>query len=358
MKFILAFFLLTTQCLAGITVATDAGQTLYVRFGDTDNTAVDLTEGATLKAGTYTASDGAITTASLDAGTYIARICVGTAGAQSASDEVIAIVPVFHWSGTAELAFKSASITEDAFDSGVLFDPDTDQVASVGSVDYIVGQTTGTSDSGTTTTMVDAARTESNDDYWNNALIVFTSGTLAGQSRVITDFVASSDTITFAPAASVAVGTHTYTIIPDGTVGGLTAYDAATDTDLDSISGLVETRDLRPVSAVNTWTMVQRATGVVSANTITIYQGETKRCAFDCSRLMPNGEVLATMAAPTASVANLTPTEVGIDAKQAKITLACGAAVAAGTYTVRTTISTDPDSGPILLIATVLVVED
>ncbi len=71
---------------------------------------------------------------------------------------------------------------------------------------------TGTADSGSTTTMVDAARTEGDNDYWKGALILFTSGTIAGQSRLITGFVAGTDTITFAPATTQAVSTETYEI--------------------------------------------------------------------------------------------------------------------------------------------------
>lgn len=74
----------------------------------------------------------------------------------------------------------------------------------------------GTADSGSTSTMVDAARTEADTDYWKGALIVFTSGTLAGQSRVITAFDAATDTITFAPVTTQAVSTHTYEIWPAG----------------------------------------------------------------------------------------------------------------------------------------------
>jgi hypothetical protein len=74
----------------------------------------------------------------------------------------------------------------------------------------------GTSDSGSTTTMVDAARTEADTDYWVGSLIVFTSGTIAGQARQITGFNAGSDTITFAPATTQAVSTQTYEIWPSG----------------------------------------------------------------------------------------------------------------------------------------------
>jgi hypothetical protein len=72
----------------------------------------------------------------------------------------------------------------------------------------------GTADSGTTTTMVDAARTEADVDYWKDAEIEFTSGTIAGQRRLITAFDPATDTITFAPATTQAVGTNTYKITP------------------------------------------------------------------------------------------------------------------------------------------------
>lgn len=74
----------------------------------------------------------------------------------------------------------------------------------------------GTSDSGTTTTMVDAARTEADTDYWKGCLILFTSGTISGQTRLITAFDAATDTITFAPATTQAVATQTYEILAAG----------------------------------------------------------------------------------------------------------------------------------------------
>ena len=70
----------------------------------------------------------------------------------------------------------------------------------------------GTADSGSTTTVVDTERTEADTDYWKGHVIKFTNGTLAGQSRLITAFNAATDTLTFAPALTVAAGTHTYEI--------------------------------------------------------------------------------------------------------------------------------------------------
>lgn len=76
----------------------------------------------------------------------------------------------------------------------------------------------GTADSGSTTTCVDAIRTEADTDYFKGSVILFTGGTIAGQARMITGFTPASDTITFAPATTQAVGTNTYTIIPVGGV--------------------------------------------------------------------------------------------------------------------------------------------
>lgn len=101
---------------------------------------------------------------------------------------------------------KLASATSD----WSTFDPTTDSQEALRN-SIITLSVTGTSDSGSTTTMVDAARTEPN-NYWIGDLIRFTSGTLAAHSAHIIAF--SSTTITFYPAAPVAVSTHTYEIIP------------------------------------------------------------------------------------------------------------------------------------------------
>jgi len=74
--------------------------------------------------------------------------------------------------------------------------------------------TKGTADSGTTLTMVDAARTEADTDYFVGSWIRFTSGTITDQTRLITGFNFTTNTITFAPATTQAVGTNTYEIIP------------------------------------------------------------------------------------------------------------------------------------------------
>lgn len=72
----------------------------------------------------------------------------------------------------------------------------------------------GTADSGSTSTMVDAARTEGDNDYWKGRIILFTSGNISGQAAIITDFVAGTDTFTFAPPVTQAVSTQNYVILP------------------------------------------------------------------------------------------------------------------------------------------------
>ncbi len=70
-----------------------------------------------------------------------------------------------------------------------------------------------TADSGSTTTLVDAALTQA-DDFWNGALLVFTGGANNSYSAIVTDFDAASNTITFTPAVPTGVTTEAYVLIP------------------------------------------------------------------------------------------------------------------------------------------------
>jgi hypothetical protein len=92
--------------------------------------------------------------------------------------------------------------------------------SSVGA--YAAGQVpirpsaSGTADAGSSsTTIVDAERTEADTNYWRNCIVRFTSGTLNGQTALVTAFDPATDTITFAPATTVAVAAgHTYELLP------------------------------------------------------------------------------------------------------------------------------------------------
>jgi len=72
----------------------------------------------------------------------------------------------------------------------------------------------GTSDSGTTTTLVDDALTQADTDFFKGGWLVMTSGNLLGQARKISDFNFTTDTITVDRAFTQAVATQTYEIWP------------------------------------------------------------------------------------------------------------------------------------------------
>jgi hypothetical protein len=72
---------------------------------------------------------------------------------------------------------------------------------------------TGTADGGTTTTLFDAARTESG-NYWRGSRILFTSGFIAGQCPRCTEFDPDTDTLTFWPPVTTDVTTNDYVMLP------------------------------------------------------------------------------------------------------------------------------------------------
>ncbi|MEA2038010.1 MAG: hypothetical protein U9O94_10980, partial [Nanoarchaeota archaeon] len=86
--------------------------------------------------------------------------------------------------------------------SGDLGSDVADIIAALG----VSGAISGTADSGTTSTLVDAALVQAN-DYFNGMILVMTSGNNTGLARTITDFVAASDTVTVEPAFPSAVST-------------------------------------------------------------------------------------------------------------------------------------------------------
>lgn len=79
----------------------------------------------------------------------------------------------------------------------------------------------GTCDSGSTTTCVDAALTQA-DDYWKGAAIVMTSGSTDGQTSCVYDFVAATDTLQFRPLTA-AVSTDSYVLVESAVCEGVVA---------------------------------------------------------------------------------------------------------------------------------------
>lgn len=124
---------------------------------------------------------------------------------------------------TANLPTDVANVKTDT--AAILLDTGTDGVVlnaaglatdAVNEIrDAILNIVTGTADAGSTaTTIVDAERTEATTDYWQHGVVEMTSGANIGQSRRVTAFNFTTDTITVAPAfkSAVAAG-DTYRII-------------------------------------------------------------------------------------------------------------------------------------------------
>ena len=83
---------------------------------------------------------------------------------------------------------------------------------------------TGTCDSGSTTTCVDAVLTEADADYWQKGVAFqSTSGTTDKQTACVYDFAPATDTLTFRPALTQAISTNTYALIAAPTCGGVIA---------------------------------------------------------------------------------------------------------------------------------------
>ncbi len=79
--------------------------------------------------------------------------------------------------------------------------------------DEVIEAVTGTADSGSTTTLVDDALNQADDDYWKGNLLLMTSGNIAGQVRRITAFSQASDQLTVDTAFTQAVSGQDYKIL-------------------------------------------------------------------------------------------------------------------------------------------------
>lgn len=127
--------------------------------------------------------------------------------------------------------FAAGAIDAAAIATGAI---DADALAA-DAVTEIRSYFAGTADSGTTTTLVDAALTQANTDHWNGSTLLITSGVMAGQVRTITAFSTATDTITFAPALNSAITTETYEILPQGrTIVGALEANVITNTSIAS----------------------------------------------------------------------------------------------------------------------------
>lgn len=136
----------------------------------------------------------------------------------------------------------------------------------------IIGAVTGTADAGSSsTTIVDAERTEATTDYWQHSVVVMTGGANVGQARRITAFNATTDTLTVAPAFKSAVGTgDTYTILATSLADGLrptTEGNEALDVTATGAAGIDWGNVENPTTAVDLAGTDIQLCDTVTANT-------------------------------------------------------------------------------------------
>jgi hypothetical protein len=110
--------------------------------------------------------------------------------------------------------FAAGAIDATAIATGAI---DADALAA-DAVTKLRSLANGTADSGSASTLVDAALTEADTDYWKGCWLLITSGSAAGQVRLITGFNPATDTITVAPDFTQAITTNTYEILPANAV--------------------------------------------------------------------------------------------------------------------------------------------
>jgi len=172
--------------------------------------AIDAAAIATDAIGAAELADGAITAATFAAGAIDAA-----AIANDAIDATAIAASAITSAKFAAGAIDAAAIANGAIDAATFAAGAIDAAAlAQDAADKIVKAVSGTADSGSTTTIVDAERTEADTDYWAGSIVLMTSGPAVGQVRRISAFNAATDTITVASAftQAVAVG-NTYIIL-------------------------------------------------------------------------------------------------------------------------------------------------
>jgi hypothetical protein len=171
-------------------------------------------------------------------------------------------------------AIDADAIAANAIGSSELADNAiTDTILSTNAKRSIRGIFFGSSDSGSTTTIVDSDLTSVVTDSWKYCAVVFHTGSLEGVVRLITDFSPGTDTLTFTPAAPSAVASHSYEIIPIPPISlemwkevvPNTLVSGAVDADVSAIqSGAITAASI----AANAIGASEIATGAIDADAI------------------------------------------------------------------------------------------
>lgn len=115
-----------------------------------------------------------------------------------------------------------------------------------------------TADSGTTLTIVDAALTQADTDYFTDGTAaVFVSGNISGQVRCAIGFTPAADTITFANALTQAVTTQQYFLI---------SAPGCAPLESDEITAAVLAADASTEIATETWDTICETQGSIQCD--------------------------------------------------------------------------------------------
>lgn len=171
---------------------------------------------------------GAITAASIAADAITAaKVADGTIDANTfAAGAITASAIATDAIGAAELAADAVAEIADAVWDEAMSGHLT--VGTYGQVLRALGLTGEVNDAGATTTSfaVDGF-TEATADHFNGSIIVFTSGACAGQARTITDYSATTQTVTLAEALTDAPANNDDIVIIPGPMAGGTLQQVA-----------------------------------------------------------------------------------------------------------------------------------
>ncbi|HEV8655646.1 MAG TPA: hypothetical protein VGR85_09065, partial [Candidatus Limnocylindria bacterium] len=175
-----------------VNIQTAARQIDDLAYPTTSGRSIDVDTTGGVEVGTIAAdaiTAAAIATAAIDADA-IASDAIGSAEfAQAAADKI--------WSSATRALTDKANFA-----------------LAAAEYDNINKAVSGTVDSGSTTTIIDAERTEAATDYWKGSVIYFTGGGNIGIVRRITAFNAATDTLTLSPALpNAAAAADTYIIL-------------------------------------------------------------------------------------------------------------------------------------------------